>query len=246
MSPVDQQPPSQQHGSQHVEIQKNGEMELVYSGDPEKVMDNEKVHLDYSGAKAKTDAKEIALVRKLDRRVLPMLCVMYFLNYLDKSAIASARLNHLEVDLNLKGSQYNTCVSILFVGYILMQLPSNMLMASGKVRPSVYMGLCTGLWGVVCGLTALSQSYTSLLLVRFFLGVVEAPFYPGAIFLLSIFYTRKEVATRLAILYAANILSTAFSGLIAAAVFSTIDGAHGIAGWRWYVGRNLLLQNADY
>ena len=56
-----------------------------------------------------------------------------------------------------------------------MQLPSNMLMASGKVRPSVYMGLCTGLWGVVCALTALAQNYTGLLLVRFFLGVVEAP-----------------------------------------------------------------------
>lgn len=57
--------------------------------------------------------------------------------------------------------------------------------------------------------------------------------YPGAIFLLSIFYTRKEIATRLAILYSANILSTALSGLIAAATFATIDGAHGIAGWRW-------------
>lgn len=51
--------------------------------------------------------------------------------------------------------------------------------------------------------------------------------------MLSIFYTRKEVATRLAVLYTASILSTAFSGLIAAAIFSTIDGAHGLRGWRW-------------
>ncbi|KAF7557682.1 hypothetical protein G7046_g5975 [Stylonectria norvegica] len=233
MSPIIQQSQPQQHGSQHVEIQQNGEIDVVFSGEPEKMMDNERVQRDYSGARTKIDHKEIALVRKLDMRLLPMLCVLYFLNYLDKGAIASARLNHLEADLNLTGSQYNTCVSILFVGYITMQLPSNMLMASGKVRPSVYMGLCTGLWGIVCALTALTRNYTSLLLVRFFLGVVEAPFYPGAIFILSIFYTRKEVATRLAILYAANILSTAFSGLIAAATFASIDGAHGIAGWRW-------------
>lgn len=134
--------------------------------------------------------------------------------------------------------------------YIFMQLPSNMLMASSRVRPSVYMGLCMALWGVVSGLTAVTTNYVGLCLVRFFLGVVEAPckyrnvteiyptltepsVYPGAIFLLSIFYTRKEVATRLAILYSANILSTAFSGLIAAATFATIDGAHGIQGWRW-------------
>lgn len=119
------------------------------------------------------------------------------------------------------------------------------------------MGICMALWGVVSGLTALSTNYVSLVVLRFFLGIVEAPctqmspsvppypysfqanfaalckVYPGAIFLLSIFYTRKEVATRLAILYTASILSTAFSGLIAAAIFATIDGAHGLRGWRW-------------
>ena len=70
-------------------------------------------------------------------------------------------------------------------------------------------------------------------MVRFFLGIAEAPFYPGALYMLSIFYTRKEIAARIAILYSGNILATSFSGLIAAAVFNTIDGAHGLHGWRW-------------
>lgn len=52
-------------------------------------------------------------------------------------------------------------------------------------------------------------------------------------YLLSLFYTRKEIATRLSILYSANIIATAFSGLIAAATFTTLDGAHGLKGWRW-------------
>lgn len=56
-----------------------------------------------------------------------------------------------------------------------MQLPSNMLMASSKVRPSVYMGVCMALWGVVSGLTAVTHNYVGLVMVRFFLGVVEAP-----------------------------------------------------------------------
>lgn len=56
-----------------------------------------------------------------------------------------------------------------------MQLPSNILMASSKVRPSVYMGICMALWGVVSGLTAVTQNYVGLVLVRFFLGVAEAP-----------------------------------------------------------------------
>ena len=71
---------------------------------------------DYSGAVGKTDAVEIALVKKLDWRIMPTLWAMYFLNYLDRNAIAQARLNNLEDDLGLVGSQYNTCISILFVG----------------------------------------------------------------------------------------------------------------------------------
>ena len=127
-----------------------------------------------------------------------------------------------------------------------------MLMASGRVRPSRYMSICMAIWGVVSALTSVTKNYVGLVMVRFFLGIAEAPckwaeqflalrtisshgtlVYPGALFLLSIFYTRKEIATRMGILYSANILATAFSGLIAAATFSTIDGSHGIAGWRW-------------
>ncbi|CAM1510879.1 Fc.00g083920.m01.CDS01 [Cosmosporella sp. VM-42] len=187
--------------------------------------------IDYSGAHEKTDPKEIALVRKLDRWIMPMLWSMYWLNYLDRNAIALARLNDLEEDLNLTGTQYQTCVSILFVGYIIGQIPSNMFLT--RTRPSRYMGVMMMLWAVVSALTAISKDFTSLLLTRFFLGVTEAPYYPGAVYLLSIFYTRKEVATRIAILYTGNILATAFAGLIAAGIFHGMDGAAGIAGWKW-------------
>jgi sugar phosphate permease len=51
--------------------------------------------------------------------------------------------------------------------------------------------------------------------------------------MLSVFYTRKELATRIVVLYSGNILATAFAGLIAAATFASIDGAHGLQGWKW-------------
>ncbi|KAK4496906.1 hypothetical protein PRZ48_011355 [Zasmidium cellare] len=186
--------------------------------------------VDYSGAHKKTDPKEIRLVKKLDIWIMPMLWGMYWLNYLDRNAIALARLNDLEEDLNLSSSQYQTCVSILFVGYILGQVPSNMLIT--RLRPSYYMSSCMALWAVVSALTALSKNFTGLLLTRFFLGVVEAPYYPGALYLLGIFYTRKEIATRISILYTGNILATAFAGLIAAGIFK-MDGMGGLAGWKW-------------
>jgi MFS family permease len=88
-------------------------------------------------------------------------------------------------------------------------------------------------WAIVSACTALVKNYTGLVVVRFILGVAEAPYYPGTLYLLSLFYTRKEIATRISILYSGNILATSFSGLIAAATFSTLDGVHGVAGWRW-------------
>ncbi|KAH7031461.1 major facilitator superfamily transporter [Microdochium trichocladiopsis] len=188
-------------------------------------------HVDRFGAHEKTDPKEIALVKKLDRWIMPMLWSMYWLNYLDRNAIALARINSLEEDLNLTDTQYQTCVSILFVGYILGQIPSNMFLT--RTRPSRYMGVCMALWAVVSALTALSKDYVGLLLTRFFLGLTEAPYYPGAVYILSIFYNRKEVATRIAILYTGNVLATAFAGLIAAGVFHGMDGSLGLAGWQW-------------
>lgn len=142
---------------------------------------------DYSGAHEKTDPKEIALVKKLDWYIMPMLWIMYWLNYLDRNAIALARLDDLEEDLNLTSTQYQTCVSILFVGYskssksslvnyvdislVLGQVPSNMLLT--RLRPSWYMAGFMALWAIVSALTALSTNFTGLLLTRFFLGVVS-------------------------------------------------------------------------
>jgi MFS family permease len=122
-------------------------------------------------------------------------------------------------------------VSILFVGYILGQIPSNMLIT--RVKPSLYMASCMALWAIISCLTALAKDFTGLLLTRFFLGVVEAPYYPGALYLLSIFYTRKEVATRISILYTGNILATAFAGLIAAGIFAGLGDVGGLSGWQW-------------
>ncbi|KAH6876742.1 major facilitator superfamily domain-containing protein [Thelonectria olida] len=186
--------------------------------------------VDETGAHKKTDPVEIRLVRKLDWIILPILWVMYWFNYLDRNAITVARLDDLEKELNLTSTQYQTCVSILFVGYIVGQIPCNMLIT--RIRPSLFMSGAMALWAVVSTLTAVTKDFKGLLLTRFFLGITEAPFYPGALYMLSIFYTRKEIATRISILFTANICGTAFAGLIAIGVFQ-MGGVAGLSGWRW-------------
>ncbi|TVY47160.1 MFS transporter [Lachnellula occidentalis] len=87
-------------------------------------------------------------------------------------------------------------------------------------------------WGIVSGLTAAVHNYTGLVLVRFFLGFVEAPYFPGALFLLSSWYTREELALRTSILYAGSLLSGGFGGLVGAGVQAGLNGARGIVSWR--------------
>lgn len=187
--------------------------------------------LDKFGAAAKTDPAEIALVKKIDRYMLPILWLMYFLNFLDRNAIVNGKLNNLDKDLKLKGTQYNTCVSIFFVGYLVGQVPSNLLLT--RIKPAYYMAGWMMAWAIVSTLMAIVKDYKGMLACRFVLGITEAPFYPGAVFMISTFYKRKETATRLSIFYTGNLLASAFSGLIAAAVFAGLDGKHGLEGWRW-------------
>ncbi|MCJ1352885.1 MAG: hypothetical protein MMC33_002869 [Icmadophila ericetorum] len=175
---------------------------------------------------------ERALVRKIDRRLLPMIVLMYILNYLDRNNIASARLAGLQTELNLSSVQYNTCVSILFVGYLLMQIPSNLFL--NKIgKPALYLPTVMIVWGVISACTAAAQSFGGLIAIRFMLGFVEAAYFPGCLFFLSSWYTRKELGFRTAILYSGSLLSGAFSGLIAAGIVNGLDYKRGLRAWRW-------------
>jgi MFS family permease len=186
------------------------------------------------------------LLFKIDIHLLPFLIFMYLLNYLDRSNLAQARQGSLQKDLHMKGDDYNIAISILFVGYLLMQLPSNLLIT--RVRPSLYLGTVMTIWGVVSTCNSAVHNFRSLVAVRFFLGFVEAPFFPGAVFLMSSWYTRAELTRRISWLYAGNALAQMFGGLISAGILRNLNGNMGIAGWRWlfiivsFSPRNLALQ----
>lgn len=174
---------------------------------------------------------EKKLLRKVDTRLMPTLVIMYLLNFLDRSNLAQARQGSLEQDLGMSGTDFNLATSIFFVGYLLMQLPSNLILT--RLRPSLYLSASCCLWGVVSTCNAAAQKFSHLIVIRFFLGFVEAPFFPGAVFLMSSWYTRAELTRRIAWLYSGNALANMFGGVLGAAILGDMDGAHGKAGWRW-------------
>ncbi|KAJ1326714.1 MFS transporter ACS family allantoate permease [Microdochium nivale] len=177
---------------------------------------------------------EVRLRRRIDRRLMPMVIVMYILNYIDRNNIAAAKLAGLPEDLNLtrNSSEFQTAVSILFVGYLLMQIPSNLFL--NKIgKPAIYLPICMIVWGVISAATAGVKNFGGLIAIRFFLGFVEAAYFPGCLYYLSCWYTRKELGLRTAFLYSGALISGAFSGLIAAGIRGNMDGALGYRAWHW-------------
>lgn len=92
---------------------------------------------------------------------------------------------------------------------------------------------CIVSWAIVSGLTATTSSPGGLLAVRFILGLVEAPFFPGAIYYLSCWYTKRELGIRMAMLVCGLLLSNSFAGLISAGILSGMSGVGSLAAWRW-------------
>uniref|UniRef100_A0A8H8CPL8 Major facilitator superfamily (MFS) profile domain-containing protein n=1 Tax=Psilocybe cubensis TaxID=181762 RepID=A0A8H8CPL8_PSICU len=176
---------------------------------------------------------ERALVRKLDMRLLPTIFVIFIMNYIDRNGVTTARLKGLQKDLHLSDVQYQTVIAILFVSYCPAQIPSNMII--NKVnRPSLYIGVCTCLWGLTSLLTGITKNFAGIVACRIFIGLPESVFYPGAIYVLSRWYTKKELAFRSAFLYVGLLISNAFGTLLAAGILANMEGKRGIRAWRWY------------
>ncbi|KAJ7700036.1 MFS general substrate transporter [Mycena rosella] len=210
-------------------------------------------------------ALEKKLLRKIDLR-MSILIVIYILNYIDRNNAAAARKRGLETDLKLKGQEFPTLLSILYVGYIIMQIPSNMFLnwigrpslcttsffiffPSWLIRTQKDLPACMMIWGMISCLTGvpsvpiflralifisgITTNFVGALLTRFFLGFVEAAFFPGALFLLSKWYKRDEIGLRTAILYCGNIISNAFGSLMASGILAGMQGKLGHDAWRW-------------
>ncbi|KEF57115.1 uncharacterized protein A1O9_07305 [Exophiala aquamarina CBS 119918] len=177
------------------------------------------------------EEKRKRIFRKVDIRLIPMLALLYLAAHIDRANIGNAKIEGMIEDLNMTGVQYNTVLSIFFIPYVLFEIPSNILLKKFK-RPSTYLAILVVSWGIVMTLTGVVKNFSGIMAVRVLLGIFEAGFFPGAIYLCSYWYMPKDLATRISYFYCASALSGAFSGLLAAAI-AQMDGVAGYQGWRW-------------
>lgn len=170
------------------------------------------------------------LMLKCDLWIVPGICLLYLLAFLDRVNISNANVYGMSQDLNLEGNQYNTALTIFFVPYVLAEVPSNVLLK--KFSPHVWLSMCMVLFGAITIALGFVKNFGGLVACRFFLGMCEAGMFPGCFYLLSMWYRREEAQKRYSFFFSSTCLAGAFSGLIAAGI-NHLNGKRGLESWRW-------------
>ncbi|KAI9457576.1 MFS general substrate transporter [Lactarius psammicola] len=174
--------------------------------------------------------EERRLVRKLDRRILPIACLMYLFAYLDRSNLGNARLQGLPADIlggDPTGKRFDWVNSVFFFSYVLCPVPATIL--AKLFPPRIYLGCAAIGWGICSTLMSTAFNQAGLMVARVGLGVFEAGFGPGIPLYFSLFYTKHELGLRLAYWFGFAAVAGAFGGLLAFGV----QHAHvAIANWR--------------
>ena len=174
-------------------------------------------------------AVEKSAIRKVAIRLVPFVALMFFINYLDRTAISFAGPNGMNDDLALSAAQFGFASGVFFIGYILLEVPSNL--ALHKFGARIWLSRIMISWGIVSLLFVWVGNVEQLYALRFILGVAEAGFFPGAILFLSLWVPARHRSKILALFYLAQPLTTVIGAPLAGALIQA-HGLFGLEGWR--------------
>ncbi|CUS09338.1 unnamed protein product [Tuber aestivum] len=163
--------------------------------------------------------EEACVRRQLDWRLLPLLTIQYMLCFLDRWVtgwIENARIQGMQKDLDLVGFRFNWALTVFYIPYLLVEIPSNVLLK--RIGPKIYIPAMIVSFGIVSMGTAFVQSFPGLCVARAFLGLTEGGTMPGMAFFMSCFYKRNELLFRVGLLASAALFAGAFGGFLAAAL----------------------------
>ena len=170
-------------------------------------------------------------IRKATWRLIPFVALLFFINYLDRTAISFAAPNGMNDDLLLSAAQYGFASGVFFIGYIILEVPSNLALHRFGARKWLARILIT--WGIVATLFTWVQDANQLYVLRFLLGVTEAGFFPGAILFITLWFPRQHRVKALAGFYLAQPLTTVIGAPLAGLLMQHGEGFFGLEGWRF-------------
>ncbi|KAI1133369.1 major facilitator superfamily transporter allantoate [Nemania abortiva] len=202
---------------------------LAVNNDPDEAL---KLVTAHAGRVVAPTAKEEAkLLKKIDLHMMPLMCIVYGMNFIDKTTLSYVSIVGFKTDLNLGVSEYNWVASIFYFGYIIWEWPTNRLLQ--RLPLAKYSAFNVILWGLILASMAAVKDFKSALAVRFFLGAAEAAITPGLALFTSQWYTIPEQATRVPWWVSFNGWSQVVGGAVAyGIVVGTQHNSLAIKGWQ--------------
>jgi len=178
---------------------------------------------------APTVSLEIGTIRRVSWRLMPFLLLAYLICYIDRVNVGFAALQ-MNKAIGLDPKTYGLGAGIFFIGYFILEVPSNLALERFGARTWIARIMIT--WGLVSGGFALIGGPTSFLVLRFLLGAAEAGFFPGVILYITYWYPVRYRA----IIVGIFMVAIPVAGLVGSPISGAIlylDGVLGLAGWQW-------------
>jgi len=169
-------------------------------------------------------------LRKVAWRIIPFLCLLYIFNILDRSNVGFARLG-MQEDLGMTKEVFDIGFGMFFVGYLLFEVPSNLLLQRFGARRWIARIMIT--WGLMSSATMFVTNVTGFYLIRVLLGIAEAGFFPGIILYLSFWFPDRQRARMIAYFMLAIALASVLGNPVSGSIMHYLDGHFGLHGWQW-------------
>ncbi|KAI8149351.1 major facilitator superfamily domain-containing protein [Fennellomyces sp. T-0311] len=180
-------------------------------------------HADLPKSLDEIDPKiEARLRRKYDLRIMPIVTLIYLMAFIDRSNMGNAKVLGMEEDLELTGVRFNITLTAFFITYVLFEVPTNILCK--KFGPRIWLSLITVSFGLLTMCIAFCTNFAGITVARAILGIAEAGIMPGISYMLSTFYRRHELVTRVGLYASFASLAGGFGGLLA-------TGFHKVPQW---------------
>lgn len=193
---------------------------------PEKETDSRLASLPSSSSSSLTSSTLL----KVAWRIIPFICLLYALNILDRTNVGFARIE-MEADLPLEGPAFDLGYGMFYVGYLLFEVPSNLLLRRFGARRWIARIMIT--WGLVSAATMFASDVYTFYALRILLGIAEAGFFPGIILYLSYWFPDRERAKMTAFFMIAIGLSSVLGNPLSGWIMDNFDGLNGWHGWQW-------------
>lgn len=168
--------------------------------------------------------------RKVDTTVLPLLFLGLLIFQLDRMNLASALTDGFARNIRVNQNTINLGNQLMFMGIVVLEIPSNLILQ--RIGPRKWISAQIFIFGFVATLQIFVKDRTGFLVSRTFLGLSEAGYIPGAIYTLSTWYTRRELAKRVSVFFFGMFGGNAISPLLASGILK-LGGRHGLKGWQW-------------